>query len=172
MITPTPPSHHPPPPQGADSQAKVQSIQDTVIHSINSRCESCELTQDRITSGRLRCFDESLTTVIYRAEIHGTIERTASELLTDVEQWVENQPRIQVLSVDISLLGECGVRIQSFGDDRCPAPAPVSSLPVIVGGALGGVIVVSLCCVVVVLVAVVRQRRRKRRLQFAHDLRG
>lgn len=111
---------------------------------------------------------ESPSTVTYRAEIHGTENRTSSQLLMDINLWVRSGLSFQVLSVTMSLVSTCQVQIESFRDAKCSTTGTSDgfSIPIIVGAALGGVIVVTVCCIIVIVAVIVARRRKRKKRQI------
>ena len=124
---------------------KVSDIMSEVLDAINGLC-SCGLVADRLTESLLYCFPSSEQTVTFRAEIHGTIIMTASQLTMLMEKWIGNDPSINVLSVALNVDGMCDVIINSRSDgEQCAPPSsPLSSISIIAiaGGVIGGVILV------------------------------
>lgn len=158
--------------QASQSAEKAASIKSELISRINENCQDCRLTDDRIRNGQLDCFDSSLQTVTYRAEVHGTQDRNSEQILGEIGDLVRSDESLRVLSVTMSLVSTCQVRIDSLDEEKCesgggetegPVGGELPLIPIIVGGAVGGVSVVAVCCIVVVVMVLVRQRRRKKR---------
>ena len=128
---------------------KVLDIMSEVLDAVNGLC-SCGLVADRLTESLLYCFPSSEQTVTFRAEIHGTIIMTASQLTMLMEKWIGNDPSINVLSVALNVDGTCDIVINSRSDGEQCAP-PSSSPPSIAGGVIGGVILIALFLIIIIL---------------------
>lgn len=156
--------------QGSQSEEKADSIKTSLMSSINDNCQNCRLTDNSIRNGQLLCFDSSPQTVTYRAEIHGSQDRTAQQILSEIDTLVSLGESIRVLSVTMSLVSTCQVQIDSFDEAKCEATSDATRvddgglplIPIIVGGALGGVVVLAVCCIGVIAAVLVRQRRKKK----------
>lgn len=121
-----------------------------------------DISEDRITNGQLSCFSQQ--TVIFRAEVHGTTDTTSSQLREEIGEFARSGMSIQVLSVTMTFVTECGVAINSFNEPRCSmgGSSQVPLVPIIVGGALGGVIVLMLCGILVTCVALRKRGKKKK----------
>ena len=136
-----------------------------VLDAINGLC-SCGLVADRLTESLLHCFPSSEQTVTFRAEIHGTIMMTASQLTMLMERWIGNDPSVNVLSVALNVDGTCDVVINSRSDgEQCALPSSSpSSTPIIAiaGGVIGGVILVTLFLIIIVVACIISYKKKKK----------
>ena len=102
--------------------------------------------------------------VTYRAIIHGTASTTATELISQIEQWTAQGSIITVQRVVLTIDGSCTVALSSFADDECQARNIDSSgLSSTATGVIGGVVamvILSLVLVFVIIVVVVLIKRQ------------
>lgn len=153
-------------PQVDDTSSTENAIIQAIVENVGRTCD-CTFTEDRITDQMFRCFRSSREAVTYRARLHGTGEATVTELLQDIEAWVQAGPvNIQLLTVNRS----CAVGIDSFNKSECVStceepvvttvledtdPSP-ESLPVAaIAGAVGAVAVLIILIVVILVVVAV-----------------
>lgn len=97
-----------------------------IVDTVQERCQ-CGFVHDRITSGVFRCCKAGV--VDYRADIHGTANATSSELISVIEQWVDEGAAYRINRILLSVDKTCAVTIPSitFTEDCSCVPSTYST---------------------------------------------
>ena len=141
---------------------------------------SCEFTFNNIIDDAFSCKESQgqfRNTVVYRAMITllvPTLITDADNIVTNISQWVQTEPRMRVDSVILDVDPDCPTMLDSFNSDDCvievpsnptssssSSPSSSSSSPV---GIIVGVVVtavVAVIVVVVIVITVIMYRRHK-----------
>lgn len=102
--------------------------------------------------------------VTYRAIIHGTASTTATELISQIEQWTAQGSIVTVQRVVLTVDGSCTVALSSFADDECQARnVDLAGLSSTATGVIGGVVamvILSIALVFVIIVVTVLIKRQ------------
>ena len=106
----------------------------------------------------------------FRARLHGTAHATSSQLIEDIEQWVNTGTSIAVQGVRINV-DTCPVVISSFEDPQCldETIQPDSSSTAAIFG--GVVAVVLIFAVTAIIIAALMTKNRKYKYSINQDLR-
>ena len=142
---------------------KAEELVSGIVSELRLRCQ-CEFTSDQITNGGFLCFPDSPQHVTYRAEIHGTLLASTSQLLGNLKEWVTSGNPISVQAQFLTPDMTCVVAISSTGEVECrpsdsTAPPALPITWIVIGVVL--TIVVLLVLVIVVPVVMLIQCRRK-----------
>ena len=128
------------------------------------RCQ-CNLNTDTtITGGGFLCFPESPQHITFRARIHGTMQVSASELITHLEIWLVSGAIIPVMAQLLSVEATCPVVIASTREAECTSeygvtPSGLSNRSTALTGGIMSVIILVLLLVGVAVVVVLLRRR-------------
>ena len=74
----------------------------------------------------------------FRAQLHGTVQASSSQLVNYIEQWSARDVTIAVQGLRLRVDGSCSITVSSFSDPECETqqqPTSDSNLAAIVGGA-------------------------------------
>ena len=154
-------------------------IKEEIIKQVVGPC-SCQLTTSNIISDTFSCRGsqgEFEDTVVYRANITLQVPisiTNANDIVTFINQWVQDQPSVAVKGVALALDADCPTMLDSFDSDDCviaEEPSnqtnPSSSLSsssspspfgIIIGAAAAAVVVIVLI-VAIIIIAVYRRRK-------------
>ena len=78
----------------------------------------CGFNAEHITDYAFQCFPNSDQQVTFRARLHGAAHATSSQLIEDIQQWVNTKIPVAVQGVRVTT-DTCPVAIISFGDPQC-----------------------------------------------------
>ena len=98
---------------------KSIEIANGVINELQNQCQCNLISNNVITNGGLLCFEESPLYVTYRAQLHGTVEMAAQELISYIEQWLATGPILNVRAQFLSVQSSCTLVITSADEDEC-----------------------------------------------------
>ena len=104
-------------------------IADGILNEVSQRCQCSLRTNEVIANGGFLCFMDTPQFVTYRAEIHGTMEVSALDLISYIEKWLSSGA---VLSVRAQLLTPqtfCPVQIISANEVECTSTMLMTSAP-------------------------------------------
>ena len=104
-------------------------IADGILNEVSQRCQCSLRTNEVIANGGFLCFMDTPQFVTYRAEIHGTMEVSALDLISYIEKWLASGA---VLSVRAQLLTPqtfCPVQIISANEVECTSTMLMTSAP-------------------------------------------
>ena len=106
---------------------KSMQVADGILSEVRLCCQ-CSLRSNKvIANGRFLCFIDTPQFVTYRAEIHGTMEVSALDLISCIEKWLASGA---VLSVRGQLLypqAFCPVLIISANEVECTSTMLITS---------------------------------------------
>lgn len=116
-----------------------------------------------ITSGGFRCFTDSPEVVTYRAQLHGTSEVAALDLLDILEEWLTTRPSINVKAQFLNVHISCPVSIASLNEAECDVSsvAATGSPTTVIVSTPGGldmtiiIIIIAVVCAIVIVTIVV-----------------
>ena len=152
-----PPTHT----QSSQAGAKREDIERELMSHLSTRGDS-----STISNGRFSICSDS-TSVTYRGSIEGTATTSSQQFLSQLQEWVNGNPIITVLSVEMEIDSSCPVRIDSFNAPRCGSGTTIS-LIIIVAASCGGVALLAICCIVVIVLCFWRKRRTKKKSFAEH----
>ena len=148
-------------------------IKEEIIKQVLMRC-SCQFTTSNIISDTFSCRGsqrEFEDTVVYRANITLQVPISitdADDIVTFINQWVQDQPSVAVKGVALVLDADCPTMLDSFDSDDCkpsdqtsPSSSSSSSsspFGIIVGAAVAAV-VVNVLIIVIIIIVVCRRRK-------------
>ena len=90
-----------------------RAVRTALTAAIRERC-NCDFQSSSIDSVEFSC-QTTTTHVVYRSLINGTTElHTAPELLTFIDDWLENEGTFRILSFRLRVVPDCPLQIQSF----------------------------------------------------------
>ena len=130
---------------------KNNDITQAIINNLIHRCGCVLNTESQdiiIQNSYFDCFSSEAVT--YRAELHGTRETTAAELLQHIQQWVKDGASIFLQSRRLSADPDCEVNISSFDEPGCQGDQTIVLVAGVSAGVLFLVIIISLLAVIVV----------------------
>ena len=81
-------------------------IVEAIVKFMASRC-ACVFTADQLTDRVFLCHPSSPQSVTYRAQLHGTLQATVTDLITIIEEWVSSGDVIPVQFLPLKLDGAC-----------------------------------------------------------------
>ena len=147
----------------SDTSAKLSDIIAAVVHNTDELCQ-CGFNAEHITDYAFQCFPNSDQHVTFRARLHGTAHANSSQLIKDIQQWVNTEIPVAVQGVRVNI-DTCPVAITSFQDPQCPETTQPTSdtadtTAVIVGGVIAGMIVLILPMTVIVIAVLVTKNRK------------
>ena len=148
-------------------------IKEEIIKQVVGPC-SCQFTTSNIISDTFSCRGsqgEFENTVVYRANITLQVPisiTNANDIVTYINQWVQDQPSVAVKGVALALDADCPTMLDSFDSDDCktsnqtsPSSSSSSSssrFGIIVGAAVAAV-VVNVLIIVIIIIVVCRRRK-------------
>ena len=130
---------------------KAIDVSSTVVDVLLLRC-NCLFTVEHITHSRLLCGSNDKE-VIYQANLLNTDGKTAPELMSLIQEWVDNTPQLSVGGALLEVDPYCSVNVTEVGKtEECDAVSPtiattmqVSEVPLpgylipAIAGGVGGV---------------------------------
>ena len=153
-------------------------IKEEIIKQVLMRC-LCQVTTSNIISDTFSCRGsqgEFEDTVVYRANITLQVPTSitdADDIVTFINQWVQNEPSVAVMGITLALDADCPTMLDSFDSDDCviieepsnqtnPSSSSSSSssspFGIIIGASAAAVVVIVL---IIVIIIIVLYRRRK-----------
>ena len=145
-----------------------------MVQNIDELCQ-CGFNAEYITDYAFQCFPNSDQQVTFRARLHETAHATSSQLIKDIEQWVNRGTSIAVQGVRVNV-DICPVVIYSFEDPQCldemsQPTTPSEMMPstekalldttaAIVGGVVAVMIGLILAVTVIVIAVLVTKNRK------------
>ena len=79
-----------------------------MVENILPHC-GCDFREDRITDRVFQCFPSSPQSVTYHAQLHGTLNANASELIRDIEDWVSTGVTVSIQLLPLIVSSVCAV---------------------------------------------------------------
>ena len=143
------------------------------MENVDSRC-GCGFREDRITDRGFHCFPSSPQSVTYHAQLHGTYNANASDLIFTLQDWVsEGVTIIPVQFLPLTVSSVCAVS-SSVPTENCPGeatptPASTSATTVIVAVSVAVSIAVIFIIVIAVLIAFYIRHRIRHRIRQRHS---
>ena len=128
---------------------------------------SCELTFNSIIDDAFSCQGSQgqfRNTVVYRAMVTLQVPASitdADNIVTNINQWVQTEPRVRVDGVILDVDPDCPTMLDSFNSDDCVIEVPSnqvnpvslsSPVGIITGGAAAALVVVILIIIVIIIV--------------------
>ena len=154
-------------------------IENELIDFMRANC-GCDFTADRLTDTVFICHSDLPQSVIYEAQLHGTLQANSSRLLTFLEEWISSDARsipVHFLRLGIERLcvvspntqSLCGVTTASIrGVTTTGTGEGSSNLGAIIGGVLSIIITLTVISVILVVCFMI-QRKRKLSLKSEKD---
>ena len=99
-----------------------EKSQDIISHITSLLIEQCHCKIDMntaIKNGGFQCFANSPEIVTYRAQIQGTSEVAALDLVQILQQWVSTKPSINIKAQILNVKSSCPVLIASLREEEC-----------------------------------------------------
>lgn len=136
-----------------------------VINQLNQRCQCAIQIND---DAGFQCFDDSPNAITFRARINGSLEVSAMQVITFLEEWIASSD--EPLSINAQLLDldkNCAVSISSFGEPEClsdeltESPITVTTVGAIIGALLGLALIILLVIILLFL-----KRKLKKKAKF------
>ena len=136
----------------------------------------CGFNAEQITDYAFQCFSNSDQQVTFRARLHGTAPATSSQLIEDIQQWLNTKTPVAVQGVRVNV-DTCPVTITSFEDPKCldvttqstSNSTTTDNTVAIVGGAVA-VILILILAVTVMAIAVCVTKNRKYKYPTDQDV--
>jgi len=150
-----------------------------VVDATEQLCH-CVFTEGDIDStvSGFKCSSFQNSLVLFRSKLYGTASRTASEVITHINQWISGDVSIIVLGLILEIDPTCPVLISSFSDPECQlATSPPSgtgattstevpsgtntttSTEAIAAGVVVGIVIIAIVVVVFVIAVIITRRR-------------
>ena len=129
-----------------------------MVQNTKRLCQ-CGFNAEHITNHAFQCFPNSDQQVTFRARLHGTASATSSQLIEDIQQWVNTKTPVAVQGVRVNT-ETCPVTITSFRDPQCTTQSTFDNIAAIVGGAVA-VIIILILTVIVIAVCVRKNHKYK-----------
>ncbi len=119
-----------------------------------------------ITNGGFQCFADTPELVTFRAQIHGSSEIAALNLVQIIQEWVLSGPSINIKSQILNVKSSCPVLITALRENECVPSTMVtviqttlaisdefiSAAPGVIN--LTTIIIISLICVTIITLAI------------------
>ena len=94
-------------------------IADGILSEVRQRCQCSLRSNEVITNGGFLCFMDTPQFVTYRAEIHGTMEVSAMDLISHIEEWLAAGAVLSVRGELFTPQVFCPVQIISANEVEC-----------------------------------------------------
>ena len=137
---------------------------------------SCEFTFNNIIDDAFSCQGSQgqlRNTVVYRAMITLQVPAAitdADNIVTNINQWVQTEPRVRVDGVILDVDPDCPTMLDSFNSDDCvievpsnptssSSSSPSSLVGIIIGVVVAAVVVVIVVIILVIIIAMYRRRK-------------
>ena len=105
----------------------MEVITEAVLEQLVVSCTDCAITSDVIERQSFACYDDSPTSVTYRARVSGTSETDSGSLISLIEKWLSGGVSIIVNGIIITVDSDCSVAISSLSEGECsPTPPPTT----------------------------------------------
>ena len=148
-------------------------IENAIIKFMKTNC-GCDFTADRLTDRVFICDSNSPQSVIYQAQLHGTLQANVSGLVASFHKWISSDARF--IPVQLSLLEiERFCIVSSNSQSLCGITTPstyvlsIDYLGAIIGGALFIIVFIIITFIMTIAICVM-QRRRKLNLKLDKEL--
>ena len=152
-----------------DTEEKVVEFTAILQEQIEQRCQ-CGFIPDHITEGAFQCLGDP-DHVTFRARIHIIETAVISELITSIEDWIEDPVTTIIIDgLRLRLDQNCPIVIESVNDPGCGSESDSGSsgsdnTGTIIGGVVAVVIVIAVTVIVIVIAVLYfkswRQTERK-----------
>ena len=165
---------------------KASDIAEDVARELEIICR-CGFSEKYIGGVRLVCGDNNSTgQVIFLARMISFDGVNSTDLLSQLQQWVQTRPTITVKGVSMTISGDCSVYLGEFSRPMCtPINLPFSqepttpvantdnqaevsstNLPVIpIAAGLGGGMLLFIVIILLLAILLIRKRRKRNRQQ-------
>ena len=146
-----------------------------MLRQLTASCSDCGITSDIIDMQLFACFSELEPHVTYRAGLEGTSETDSSSLISLIEKWVSNEPKISVSGLLMNVDAKCSVEISSFNEGECSmnnaqvtvdsthepsadSAGNSNSLEAIIGGTVAAILMIAIS--ITIVLALIQKYRR------------
>ena len=147
-----------------------------MVQNTERLCQ-CGFNAERITGYAFsQCLPNSDQKVTFRAKLQGTATATSSQLIENIQQWVNTEMPVAVQGVRVNT-ETCPVAITSFGDPQCFDVTTQSTsnstttetalldttdnTAAIVGGIVAVILILAVTIIIVTAVIVTKNRKNK-----------
>ena len=120
----------------------------------------CGFNAEHITDYAFQCFPNSDQKVTFRARLHGAANATSSQLIDNIQQWVNTKIPVAVQGVRVNT-ETCPVAITSFRDPQCVTQSTFDNLIAAIVGGAAAVIIILILTVIVIAVCVRKNHKYK-----------
>ncbi len=107
-----------------------EKSQDIISHLTLLLIEQCQCNIDMntaITNGGFQCFANSQEFVTYRAQVQGTSEVPALDLVQILQQWVSSGPSVNIKAQILDVKSSCPVLIASLSEAECDCSTSITT---------------------------------------------
>ena len=111
-------------------RALIDTFRSAIVEEINAQvCPECQLTTDNIRDHEFSC--HGLTKhIVYRAMVVGTKVRTAVDLVSLIQSWVDSgRASITALSIRLHLDKDCSTVVYNLDEPVCPLQIESTTQP-------------------------------------------
>jgi len=126
---------------------------------------SCNFLPSLITSGQWICDPDNPDDVIFQASIIGGGTLNETNLISSLQSWALNTPRIEVGGMTLTVTGACSSEDcvgPTESNTTPPTPTPFGFWIYVIIAVVALIAIVAACVVIFLLV----KRRQKKKLQF------
>ena len=134
------------------------------------QCCRCGFTSDHITEGAFQCLGDP-DHVTFRARIRGTETTFSLELITIIEEWIEDPATAVIIKgLGLTLDQNCPIVIGSVNDPGCGSESETTNggssgsdnTGAIIGGVVAAIALIVLAVIVIVIVIAVLYFKSRR----------
>ena len=146
--------------QNDSPSEKSQDINSDIVSVLLGQCQCSIDATTAVTNGGFRCFTDSPGLVTYRAQVQGSSEVTALDLIRIIEEWLRTGPSLNVKAQFLNLRTSCQVSIGSLDESGCDTSiaTTVFSTEEVTSGNFSPVIIaiiIAIVCVITITVVVI-----------------
>ena len=128
---------------------KLHDLLTEIVKQINSRC-NCGLTTTYLYNAHFECNPSQDEEVHLRGQLFApNNEIAASGLASNITDWVNDNPKVNVEGVNFDVDGSCDVVIEDYDDPYCKTPSSVSAALVV-----GVSVSVTVFIIIIIIIAV------------------
>ena len=106
------------------NEEKLENLRQSIATSVNTLCK-CDFSPLDISQGEFSCRLGKSDSVIYRARISGTADRSASDMAALVQSWVESDTAsVLIENSRLQIDPSCNTRLDNIRGPDCDANKP------------------------------------------------
>lgn len=154
-----------------ETPEKIEDISREMAKNVQEYC-SCQFNSNLLLNSRFECIADSPKVIIFQAQLSGTNQLSAAELVPYIEQWVNSTNGLVVQGASVSLYTSCNLVTTDFESIECPIARQDQNQqkednehslePAVIGGVLGGGLLVILIVIVIAAGVIVLYTKRQK----------